>query len=454
MFLRHSALAAASLIILCGCTALGTPYVRPALPPAPGWQTAATQPRVAQQDWWTAFGSAEINIVVATALTANTDIASAALRAKRAALQAEQAGSVLWPKLSGSISTSTSATEGFLTQSHSVAVGASYEVDLWGRLSVQQAAGKLEALASKDDVEAARMTVVASAIEMYWRLGAANQQITQARKSLASVKQMQELVISQAKLGDVSQLDTNEIAQTLAAQQASLSDLLQVRDALRGTLTVLLDGQPSPVAEPTALPSRTPIRVDAGLPADLLANRPDLRAAELRLRGTLKGVDAARSSLYPQLTLTGNLGSSSADLSNLLSNPIATLGSGLLLPFLNFREGQLAVRVSELQYEEAVLSFRRTLLSAFNDVGIALSARTRLSEKMALVGQSLAAAQEAEALTERRYRVGEIALRIWLDAQERRRSAQAAITAVRLEQLLNEVQLFRVLGTSPMTAGP
>lgn len=453
MFLRHSALAVSSLIVLCGCTALSTPYVRPALPPAPGWQASATQPRMVQPDWWTAFGSPDINALVATTLTANTDIAAAALRARRAALQAEQAGAGLWPKLSGSLNSSVSSSaESAATQSHAIALGASYEIDLWGRLSAQQAAGKLEALASQDDVEAARMTVVASVIETNWRLGAVNQQIAQARKSLATVQQMQDLVASQVALGAASQLDTNEVAQTVAAQQASLSDLLQAREVLRGTLAVLLDGRPSPVAEPTALPTRTPVMVAAGLPADMLANRPDLRAAELRLRGTLKGVDSARSSLYPQLTLTGNLGSSSVELSNLLSNPVATLGTGLLLPFLNFREGQLAVRVSELQYEEAVLNFRRTLLSAFSDVGVALSARTRLIEKMTFVRQSLSAAQEAEALTEQRYRTGAITLRLWLDAQERRRGAEAAVTAVRLDQLLNEVLLFRVLGTSPMSA--
>lgn len=441
-----------STVFLTGCTTLTSTYVRPALPPAPGWQaTGTTSPRVADREWWRSFGSDEINLVVEAALRSNSDIAVAALRARRAVVQAEQAGTGLLPKLSGGVNNAVSSTlDGTTTQTHSASLGASYEVDLWGRLSSQEGAGRLEALATEEDLEAARMTVVASVIETRWRLAAANQQIAQARASLSTAQQTQSVVSSQVDLGAASQLDRQEIAQTVANQQANLTDLLQAREILRSAFAVLLDGQPSPVGEPTGLPWRTPIKVAAGLPADLLSNRPDLKAAELRLRATLRGVDAARASLYPQLTLTGNLGTSGDQLLALLNNPVATLGSGLLLPFLNFHEGQLGVKVSELQYEEAVVSFRRTLLAAFGDVGIALAAHTRLAEKAHFLRQALAAAQEAEKLTEQRYLAGAVTLRALLDAQERRRSAEASVTAARLEQLLNEVQLFRVLGTSPM----
>lgn len=109
----------------------------------------------------------------------------------------------------------------------------------------------------------------------------------------------------------------------------------------------------------------------------------------------------------------------------------------------------MRVRVSETDYELAVVQFRSTLLNAFSDVANALSSRTALAEKARRLRSALDAAIEAERLTEERYRAGTITLRVWLDAQERRRVTQRAQVTNRLEQLVTEVQIFRVLGGSP-----
>ena len=174
----------------------------------------------------------------------------------------------------------------------------------------------------------------------------------------------------------------------------------------------------------------------------------------MRLRASLRNVDNTRASLYPQITLTGNLGATSADLLQILANPIATLGAGLALPFLNFRDGELRVKVSEVDYQIAVSEFRSALLTAFSDTDTALNARTTLNQKSRRLRAALEAAQLAERLTEERYRAGSVALRVWLDAQERSRTATRALAANRLEQLVTEVQIFRVLGGSPSMPVP
>ncbi|MBU1303919.1 MAG: TolC family protein, partial [Alphaproteobacteria bacterium] len=315
--------------------------------------------------WWRSFGDKKLDQLVETVLANNNDLFAANLRVRKALLQADLAGVAKLPQLSGTGNAQATvplADTGAISSSFSLGLGATYEVDLWGRLASSKDMAALQADASAEDVEAARTTVIASTIETYWRLAYTNQDLSAARASLEVARQVEDLIKSQAAAGAATELELAEVRQTVESQAASLSDLEQNRVVLRNALGVLLNGVANTVVEPQQLPRRTPVQITAGLPADLLARRPDLRAAELRLRATLRNVDGAKASLYPQITLTGNLGSASPDLLQILANPIATLGAGLVLPFLNFRDGELRVKVSEVDFQLAVTEFRSALL--------------------------------------------------------------------------------------------
>lgn len=159
-------------------------------------------------------------------------------------------------------------------------------------------------------------------------------------------------------------------------------------------------------------------------------------------------MDATRASYFPPLTLTGALGSASTALSNVLQNPVASLGAGLTLPFLRWNEMRLNTRVSEADFEEAVVNFRQSLYQSLADVENALSAREQSTRQNAWLAQALADAREAERLYEIRYRAGAVALRVWLEAQEQRRTAEIALADNRLQRLLNQVTLYQALGGS------
>ena len=141
----------------------------------------------------------------------------------------------------------------------------------------------------------------------------------------------------------------------------------------------------------------------------------------MRLREALANVDASRASLYPPVTLTGAIGSASPTLSNMLQNPVASLGVGLTLPFLQWNQMQLNIKISKTNYEERVVKFRQALYQAMADVETALSNRTQLRLQAEQLEASLHAAREAERLYEVRYRAGAVPLKDWLDAQERAR---------------------------------
>ncbi|MBU1568364.1 MAG: TolC family protein, partial [Proteobacteria bacterium] len=213
-------------------------------------------------------------------------------------------------------------------------------------------------------------------------------------------------------------------------------------------LAILFNGPPRSMLsqEPQDLSAVTIPQVDAGLPATLLARRPDLRAAEFRLRSALATTDATRVSYYPTFSLTGNLGYSSTALRDLLNNPLATLGVQLALPFLEWQDMQRNIKISETEYEEAIVRFRQTLYTAMADVENSLSARMHYQAQAEQLELALASADSAGELYRIRYRVGSVPLKTWLDAQENRRQAEIALIQNRYNQIINHITLSKALG--------
>jgi outer membrane protein TolC len=211
---------------------------------------------------------------------------------------------------------------------------------------------------------------------------------------------------------------------------------------------LLFDGVSKDFAEPAHLPEAALPAVDAGLPASLLARRPDLAAAELRLRSTLATADATRASYYPGLSLTGSLGTSSTSLLQLLNNPIAGVMAELSLPFLQYQEMKLKNGVARADYELAALQFRQSLYAALGEVDTALSARSQYRAQGEHLERSLRAAEAAEKINELRYRSGAIPLQTWLDSQQTRRSAEAALADNRYNQFAAHASLSLALGGS------
>lgn len=161
-------------VLLAGCSSLTTQYVRPMLPNAPDWaDSAGTANPFAAVQWWRSFGDAKLDQLVQTVLANNNDLFAANLRVRKALLQADLAGAARMPVLNGSGTAQTTvpfADSGSSSNSFSLGLGASYEIDLWGRLASTQDMAALQAAASMDDLEAARTTIVAATIETYWRL--------------------------------------------------------------------------------------------------------------------------------------------------------------------------------------------------------------------------------------------------------------------------------------------
>lgn len=402
-------------------------------------------------DFWRAFGDPVLDRLIADVLAVNSDLAAAGIRAYRAQLQAGLADTNLTPGVAvqGQGSVSRRLDNHAMTRGSGLTATVSYELDLWGKLAAQRDAARWEFEATEADREAARLALISQTAQYYWQIGYLNQVMAYAQSDIAYAEQVLALVRSRFAAGAVSALDVAQAEQSLSDQRAALTLLMQQRTENRNALAILFDRPPQQAAdEPSALPTQALPVVPAGLPVELLSRRPDLQAAELRLREMLANVDVARTSFYPTFTLTGTLGTTSTSLERVLANPLGTLGLGLTLPFIQWNTMQLQIKVSQTQFDEAALNFRKRLFTALGEVENALSSRDQLTKEGEQRALSLAQAQRAEGLFRSRYLAGAIDIQPWLLQQKSLRDAQTADARVRLNRLNNRMALYKALGGS------
>ncbi|MGY2492753.1 efflux transporter outer membrane subunit [Cupriavidus sp. CP313] len=396
-------------------------------------------------EWWRSFGDPVLDQLIADALTVNSDLAVAAIRVYRAQLEAGLVATRMTPgvTLGATGSSPFGARQTGRTISFTGALN--YELDLWGKLAAQRDAARWSAGATQADRDAIRLSLIGKTAGAYWRLGLLNQQIALGNENIAGAERALALVRTQHAAGTVSGLDVAQAELNVSTQRANQARLVQQRTEQRHALAILFNRPPQALAaEPASLPDQPPPAVPAGLPADLLSRRPDLREAELQLRASLANVDATRTSFYPSFTLTGSAGISSVSLAGVLSNPVATLS--LALPFIQWNVMQLQIKVSQTRYEEAAVNFRQKLYAALGEVEDALSARVQLEREGEQGAQALVLAQRAEALARARFIAGATGVQQWLDQQQRRRDAQLANAQNRLERLNNRMKLYQALG--------
>lgn len=450
---------------LVGCAAVvKTPYQQPNVNIPANFQNNKVIQQQIHADlyadqWWTLFGDAQLNQLINQVLTVNTDLAVAGINLQQARLQAGLTENRQGPRVSSSVSAGHNIdlnSGDDTSRGLSLSAGVSYEVDLFGKLASQTAASRWEALATEQDLQSTAQSLIATTANLYWQLGYLNERYAIAQQNLSSTQKIYELVRTQYRAGAVSGLDLTSAEQSVQSQKASLSQIEQLRVEARTALAVLMQMpvQQLNIQEPTRLPRIALPTISAGLPADLLSRRPDLQATELRLRKALATKDATKASYYPSISLTGNLGSSSTSLSNLLRNPALTLGASLSLPFLQYNDMKKDLAISDLEYEKTIIQYRQTLYQAFADVENALSARTELNNQVALQERNVQLAEKTERLTEVRYRNGAIALKNLLDAQETTRNARLSLVQTKQSQYNAYVTLMQALGGSPIKPLP
>ncbi|MDJ0784263.1 MAG: efflux transporter outer membrane subunit [Desulfosarcinaceae bacterium] len=364
------------------------------------------------EHWWRTFASTELDGLVDTALAENLGLAAAWARLEQAGALARQSAADLWPQVDAEAGAGVSRrqTDNRGTrdsEDYSLGLISSYEVDLWGRLRAARTADLLEATASREDLYTAAMSVAASVVERWAEIIASRRQLDLLQEQLEVNRTFLDLVELRFEKGIVSALDVYQQRQAVAEVEAEIPLVEASEQLLRHELALLLGKPPGTVFEiletemplPPALPA-------LGLPADLLAARPDVRAAGLRLRAADWQVAAARANRLPALRLTAGASYGSDDLDRLFDNWLLNLAANLTAPLLDGGRRTAAVERQAAVAAENLVRYRETVLIAVKEVEDALVREVKQRQHLAGLQRQIDVADKALEQAVERYRKG------------------------------------------------
>ncbi|MHA2938729.1 efflux transporter outer membrane subunit [Vibrio sp. RC27] len=438
-----------SSILMIGCSSTPEHMTVEEVTTIPEHWAVESNPVTHIDPWWLKFNDPKLTELINTVLKENDDLALATLTLRIARLNAGLTSSDKYPQISSSIdgSKSIGLSSGNTSNRYAADVSLSYELDLWGRVSSEIEADQWLAMASAEDRESTAQSLVATSASLYWQIGYLNTRITLSDKSVDYARQTLALTEKQYRSGAVSQLNVLESKRNLAGQEANHSELLQQRVEASNSLAFLLKQTPENTLQfvDTLSTAELP-EITAGLPADILARRPDVKAALYELKSALSDEKATTTAYFPTLTLTGSISDSSTSLSELLTDPLGTLGASLALPFLQWNELKLNQEISQLETQAALITYRQTLYSAFEDVNNALSARSHYQYQGIKLDEQYQAAQAAERIYASQYRHGAVSIQDWLDAQETLREAEESLLENHYNQYNVQATLYQALG--------
>jgi outer membrane protein, multidrug efflux system len=441
--------------LLSGC-AVGPAYQRPTVDLPTHWrgQNTANDPIWPSKTWWTGFGSQQLDAYIAQAQAQNFDLAAAVARVREANAKAQIAGAPLLPSIGATGGASEEryvmTNKGLPRTYHegNLGVDASYEVDFWGKNHDVLEAAKQSAIAAGYDEQVVALAVTSGVAMTYFQALALQDRITVAQNNLAVAQQMLDGIQMQYARGLTSLLSVEQQKTVVDQLRASIPPLqLQLSEAT-DSLAILLGEPPENVqVQNGSLLNLQMPAVAPGLPAALLARRPDVHAAEAQLMAANANIRAARAAFLPSFTLTGEGGVEALGLAGFAPpTAVFALAAGLAQPI--FEGGALNGKLaySKARYTELLDDYRKSIVSALSNVEDALASVQRTGQQLDAQTDVVTAAQQAYDISQAQYRAGTIDLLTMLTTETTLFQAQDMLIQVRLAHAQALVSLFQALG--------
>jgi multidrug efflux system outer membrane protein len=447
----------ASALFLSACAS--TDYSKPALE-----LPEATAPAPAGIDrFWRLFDDAQLNALVDEAFAHNLDLRTAVTRIEEARASLRIARSNLYPSLDASLganrsrrSEATDLRQGppFITTTYDLGLQAAYEVDLWGKLRSGTRAADATLLATRFDAETVRIALAAQVATTYFTLRALDAELALTRATLGTRDENLRLQRSRFAAGVASEFELKQAEAERASVAAVVPPLERALAQTESALAVLAGRSPKAVFAP-AIARGTELErfaqapeVPAGLPSDLLARRPDIRAAEASLAATDARVSEARAQYFPSLTLTASFGGESADFADLLTSParVWSVAGSLVQPIIGAKRIAAQVDAATARREQAEAAYQQAVQAAFRDVHDALAAQRSARESFVAQEERRARLGEALKLAELRYKNGYSSYLEVLDAQRNLLAAERERLNALRDRQVALVDLYRALG--------
>jgi NodT family efflux transporter outer membrane factor (OMF) lipoprotein len=449
--------------LLAGCSQVPAYHVPPTpAPPAfreggPG-AAAAPSTAAAAGAWWEGFGDPVLNELesrieknsptLAGAL-ARRDEASAALRRAHAdALPSVALASNLTYDRQSQDRPLRNLNQENIYGANTLGGTANYELDLWGRVRAEVAAGRANYAASQDDVAAVRLSLQADLAADYITLRGLDRESDLLVHTVAAYQQADDVTQHRFRGGIANGIETGQSGAQLADAQAQLADVRAARARVEHAIATLVGASASELTLAPAIVPLSPLSADVGLPSALLQRRPDIAAAERRMFAANEAIGQARAAAFPQIGLGGTGGTNSTVLSGLASAPnlFWALGPSISLPLFDGGRIKAGIATARAQWNEASATYRQDVLTAFQQVEDSLSDLHHLGEEDAAEHRAVTNAEQAAQLSMNRYTKGASSYLDVVTAQTTELTARRKALQVETARLQASVSLVRALG--------
>jgi NodT family efflux transporter outer membrane factor (OMF) lipoprotein len=420
----RASLLLAGVAALAACT-VGPDYVRPAVEApaafkeAQGWKVAEPRDEQPRGSWWEVFDDAQLNELAAQVDINNQNIKLAEANVRQARALTDQARSAFFPAVSGSASATRGSASGGgrggsngagggVSNAYNVALDATWELDLWGRVRRNVESSEASAQASVADLEAAKLSAQALLAQDYLLLRVQDAQIRLLRDTVEAYERSLQLTRNQYAVGVAGRSDVTLAETQLKSTQAQAIEAGVLRAQLEHAIAILIGKPPSELSIATAPVEQRFLDIPPGMPSELLERRPDIAAAERRAAAANAQIGVAEAAFYPTVTLSATGGFASSSIANLFTAPSRywSLGAALAQTIFDagLRRAQTAQAIAA--YDGAVATYRQTVLTGFQEVEDNLAALRILEQEASVQDEAVKAARESLAITLNQYRAG------------------------------------------------
>lgn len=458
--------AAFVMVLLSGCTTLIPPYTTPrdSALPAHYQQGAgkrfedAALTSAADKTWQSYFPDPHLQALIRQALLHNHDLRSAALRVRQAQAAYRIERSSLTPTVALGVDAQRSRTPADLSEIGQTSTGnefkagvgiSSWEIDFWGRITSLNEEALQQFLATQAGHRAVTISLVAQVANAWIGLRELDERLHLANAAQANQSESLRIFTRRFEMGSVTKLELTQVQTLLTQAEALALQLQQQRDLQRNAMNLLVgqvdlvDASYRPVADQTLVQP-----LDAGLPSDLLINRPDIVAAEHRLRAANAHIGAARAAFFPRISLTAFGGLASAELSDLFSasSRAWNFAPSLSLPVFDGGLNQANLDLANVRKHLAVVEYEQIIQSAFRDVADALASQHWLQQQLSVQQQAVEIQEERSRLARLSHDRGRSSFLEVLDAERDRLQTQQQEVQAQHALLRNRVVLYAALG--------
>lgn len=449
-------------LVALGC-AVGPDYERPKMPTAERWRTkagAAMQGSLANIPWWELFKDEQLRNLIKVALEQNHDLKIAIERIEEAranygiakadfypAVNAQVVGGALNP--SNSSLTHTPEGDTGAKPLYNVGVGFSWELDFFGRIRRASEAQKAMLMATEEARRATAISLVSDVALAYVDLRSLDRRLDISKGALTSRKENVEYSRVRFQGSVANEVDLRQAEAEQARIQAIVYDYERLVEQRENEISFLLGKNPQTVLRNRSAEDQpVPPDVPAGLPAELLERRPDVKRAEMELWSSTARIGEAKAMLYPRISLTGNYGLASDDLGELIdpASQSWNLFASLLQPIFEGGKNTARVEMRESQQRQALYAYQRTLLNALREVEDSLVGLRSAGQQRQALGERVTAGRKVLELADLRYKGGVADYLEVLDAQRSLFDAEIAEAQAASDHVKSLIRLYKALG--------